>query len=127
MRSPKNARGLHASGLKIIRAFSANDVEKIKKESEGIVIPKSIGLKKRLDILRKSKELNVIVLNINADEYIKKIEEFVSSKKKKENKKKEQHQPKEQKESPEQKAQSSEKQKKEEEDKKKHKVLTTRQ
>ena len=81
-KSPAQVRGLHASGLKIILTFSAKDVEKIKKDKEGIVVPKSIGAKKRLEILRKAKELDLKVLNLNVDETIKKIEDFIGSKKK---------------------------------------------
>src|SRR3989338_5878965 len=82
-KSPAEVKGLHSSGLKMIRVFSADDVKKIKKENEGIIIPKSIGMRRRLEILKKANEAGISVLNLNADESIKKIEEFVSSKKKK--------------------------------------------
>ena len=82
-KSPAEVKGLHSSGLKMIRVFSADDVKKIKKENEGIIIPKSIGMRRRLEILKKANEMGTMVLNLNADESIKKIEEFVSSKKKK--------------------------------------------
>lgn len=124
-KSPKKASGLHASGLKMIMVFSADDVKKIKKENEGVIVPKSLGLKKRLEIFKKSKEFNVAVLNLNVDEHIKKIEEFINSKKKKIVIKKEH--PKEKEAKAEQKAQLSEEQKKEAEDKEKHKALTKRQ
>ena len=82
-KSPAEVKGLHSSGLEMTRVFSADDVKKIKKENEGIIMPKSIGMRKRLEILKKANELSVRVLNLNADESIKKIEEVVSSKKKK--------------------------------------------
>ena len=91
-KSPSKVRGLHAFGLKIVNVSSVNNVAGIKKESEGIVIPKRIGAKKRFEILKKAKELNVKVLNLNVDEHIKKIEEKIESKKKAEAKK---EQPKE--------------------------------
>ena len=82
-KSPAEAKELHSSGLSMVRVFSIEDVQKIKKEHEGIIIPKSIGMKKRYGLLKKALELNVMVLNLNANEIIKKIEEFMSSKKKK--------------------------------------------
>ena len=83
-KSPKKVKGFHSSGLIMVRVFSAADVKNIKKENEGIIIPKNIGMKKRLEILKKSKELGVKTLNLNLDENIKRIEEFINSKKKKE-------------------------------------------
>ena len=81
-KSPRKVKGLHHSGLKMIHVFSASDASKIRKETEGIIIPKSDGMRKRLEILEMAKELKVMVLNINADEHIAKIKDFVSSKKK---------------------------------------------
>ena len=126
-KSPSKVRGLHAFGLKIINVSSADDVAGIKKESEGIVIQKSIGAKKRFEILKKAKELNVKVLNLNVDEHIKKIEEKIESKKKAEAKK---EQPKEaKKEAPQQEPKKIEEDKsgeskKDSEKKDKDKVLT---
>ena len=82
-KSPREAKGLHSSGLKIVGIQSINDLIKIRKESEGAVIAKSVGMKKRIEILKKARELNVKVLNLNVDDHIKKIEDFINSKKKK--------------------------------------------
>ena len=82
-KSPAEVKGLHSSGLAIVRVFSADDVKKIKKENEGIIVPKRIGMKKSLEILKKANELNVKVLNLNTNERIKKIEDFINLKKKK--------------------------------------------
>lgn len=86
-KSPKIVRGLHSSGLRMVNVSSVGDIIKIKKEKEGAVILKSVGMKKRLEILTKSKELNITVLNLNVDEQIKKISDILNSKKKKEAKK----------------------------------------
>ena len=82
-KSPRDAKGLHSSGLKIVGIISINDLIKIRKESEGAVIAKSVGMKKKLEILKKARELNVNILNLNVNEQIKKIEDFINSKKKK--------------------------------------------
>lgn len=80
-KTPVEVRFLHSSGSKIVHVHSAQDIEKI--ENEGVVISKTVGMKKRLEILKKAKELNAAVLNLNADELIRKIEDFINSKKKK--------------------------------------------
>lgn len=97
-KSPAAVRGLHASGLKPVNVFSVDNIGKIKKESEGIIIAKNVGTKKRLEILKKAKELQLQVLNLNIDEQIKKIEDAISSKKKQEAKEAKKEEPKEGKE-----------------------------
>lgn len=81
-KSPSKVLGLHATGLKIVHVHSANDINKIKKEGEGIIISKQVGLKKKAEILKKARELGIIALNLNIDEQLKNIEEFINSKKK---------------------------------------------
>src|SRR3990167_5790376 len=41
-KSPMEVRGLHSSGLKIVRIFSLEDISKIKNGAEGIIISKSV-------------------------------------------------------------------------------------
>ena len=134
-KSPVNVKGLHASGSKTVMVFSVDDIKKIKTESEGIVIAKAVGAKKRLEILKKAKESNIRVLNLNVDEHIKKIEDFINSKKKSEKETKKQatkkEESKEKKEIKEAKQKEAEKQltqeeKQEAEKKEKDKVLTKR-
>ena len=87
-KSPRKVKGLHASGLKIVSISSLDGIKNINKEFEGAVISKSIGTKKRLEILKRAKELGISVLNFDIDVQIKNIEELVNSKKKKESKEK---------------------------------------
>ena len=123
--SPTKVKGLHASGLKMVNVSSLENIKKIKKGSEAIIISKSVGMKKRLEILKKAKELDVKVLNLNVDENIKKIEDFINSKKKVKavEIKKEEKKDKEQKSAMEQKELSDE-EKKEAEKIEKDKLLT---
>lgn len=88
-KSPRKVKGLHSSGLRIVNVSLVDDITKIKKEREGVTISKAVGMKKKLEILKKAKELDVRVLNLNIDEQIKKIENMIGSKKKKEIEKKE--------------------------------------
>lgn len=130
-KSPRDVKDLHASGLKILNVSSINDVKNIKKESEGIVISRSVGMKKRFEILKNAKELGIKVLNLKIDEQIKKIEDFVNSKKKKEAKEPKNEEKKESKDADESKKEDvkekgalTDEQKKEAEKKEKDRVLT---
>ena len=80
-KSPRKVKDMHSSGLRIINVSSINELTKIKKDSEGIVVSQSVGMKKRLVIFKKAKELDIKVLNINVDEHIKKIEKSQDKKK----------------------------------------------
>ena len=88
--SPKKVRGLHGSGLKPILIYSFKDIDKIKKENEGVIIGGSVGLKKRYEILKKLKEIGVKVLNIkDIEKYLKKFEDDLNARKEKKKKLKE--------------------------------------
>ena len=81
-KSPAEVKGLHATGLEMIRVATSEGVSKIKKDTQGIIIPRNVGKRKRLEILKKARELNVKVLHLKIEESIKKIENFMNSKKK---------------------------------------------
>jgi len=130
-KSPRKVRNLHSSGLMIINVASIDNLKEIKRENEGIFIAKNVGIKKRLEIFKKAKELNINVLNLNVDEQIKKIEDSINSKKKQDVKETKKETPKESpikeiKEQKEEKQQSSDETKKEVEKKEKDKILTKR-
>src|SRR3989338_6423449 len=82
-KSPAEVKGLHSSGLEIVNVHSIGEPKKINRDKEGIIVAKATGMKKRLEVFKKAKELNINILNLNIDEQIKKIEDFISSKKKK--------------------------------------------
>ena len=125
-KSPVEVKGLHATGLRMVRVSSPHELDRINK-NEGIIIPKSTGTRKRLEILKKAREMNVPVLNLKSEETIKKIEDFINSKKKKEiieAKKTKKEYAKEAR--AEQQNEMTDEQKKEAEKKEKDKVLTKR-
>jgi len=62
-RSPKAVRGLHPSGLEEVLVFNPSDLERIDKEKLAVRIASSVGMKKRLEIEDKAKELGIKVLN----------------------------------------------------------------
>lgn len=87
--SPKLVRGLSKDGLKKVIVSSIKDLEGIDKK-EGIVISKTVGDRKRKEILTKAKELSLTVLNMDIDKKLKSIDdnmEVRKAKKKKREKK----------------------------------------
>jgi len=80
--SPRSINGLTRQGLKPITITNINDVKKIK-QGEIIVLSRTLGLKKRIVILQKIKEMKLSVLNIkNIDEFLNKAKENFEGKKK---------------------------------------------
>mgnify|MGYP001170870742 CR=1 FL=1 len=83
-RSPKSVRGLYKTGLVQSKISSLKDMERLDSKQSCIIISSSLGNKKRLGILKKAKEKSFVISNIkNTDEFIKKIEEDINSRKKK--------------------------------------------
>jgi len=69
--SPCEVKGLHSSGLEFVIVNSAAALEKIAKDSQGIVIAGSVGDKKKIEILKIALQKKITVLNIkNAAEWI---------------------------------------------------------
>jgi len=127
-RSPKSVRGLSVEGLNVKRVFNEECLKGLDKEKDGVIIASSLGSKKKILLLKKTKEQGIKVLNINVDEYLKRKEE--EQKKKSEEKKKKQEKKKEEKkveekDKLEEKLSDEEKQDKEKEEK--DKLLTKRE
>jgi large subunit ribosomal protein L32e len=61
--SPKLARYLHPSGYNDILVYNVNDLLKLDKDRDAARIGASVGRRKRIQILKKAKELNIKVLN----------------------------------------------------------------
>ncbi len=62
-RQPKEIRGLHPSGYKEVLVKNLKDLEKVDAKKEAIRIASTVGKKKRLEIIKKAKELNIKILN----------------------------------------------------------------
>ena len=60
--SPKAVKGFHPSGFKEVIIFNLKDLEKIK-QGEAVRIAATVGKKKRLEIMKKTEELKLKVLN----------------------------------------------------------------
>ncbi len=61
--SPKLVRGLHPSGYEEVLVYNVKGLEKIDPERQAARIASCVGLKKRLQIEEKAKELNIVILN----------------------------------------------------------------
>ena len=62
-RGPKKVRGLHPSGFEEIRINTVSDLENIDPKTQAVRISSGVGMRKRLQIQEKAKELDVRVLN----------------------------------------------------------------
>jgi large subunit ribosomal protein L32e len=63
-RKPKIIRYLHSSGLIAVKVNNINELEKItNKEDKIVVISSSVGFKKKLEIIKRAKELGVKIAN----------------------------------------------------------------
>lgn len=90
--SPKAVRGMHRLGLKERYVLSVKDMEGMDKKTEGLLVGR-VGIKNKVEILKKALELKVTVLNIKDPQaFISKIEDKLKKnkeeKKSKEDKKK---------------------------------------
>ena len=127
-RSPRKVRYLHKSGLKQELIKSLKDLEGLDPKKYGLIISSSLGKKKKIVILKKAKEFNFNILNVkNPDDYIKKIEDRISAKKKAKTEKKKTTKEKIEKKEQKLSDKVSEEDKKELEKKEKDKILTKKQ
>ncbi len=133
-KSPKLVRGFHRSGLKIKLVNSFKDIENVDKNKEGIIIAKTVGLRKKIELIKKIIENGITILNIrDPKEYLKKIEESLKEKKEEGEKRKQikekkgkEKKVKEKEEKKEELAEKIEKEEKDKEKKEKDKLLTKR-
>ncbi|MHA1832664.1 MAG: 50S ribosomal protein L32e [Candidatus Baldrarchaeia archaeon] len=62
-RSPKVIRGLHPSGFEEVLVYRPEDLEKLDPTKHAVRIAHTVGTRKRLTILEKAEELELVVLN----------------------------------------------------------------
>ena len=82
-RSPRAVRGLDGSGKEMVTITNSKDLEGLDIKKHSLLLSSTLGNKKRIQILKKAKELGLKVLNFkNPDEFVKKVEDILVSKKK---------------------------------------------
>ncbi len=81
--SPRLVRGLNPQGLREVHVFNLEDLSKVQ-PGDGIVIGSTVGVRKKLEILKKVKELKDLnVINVkDVDAFIKSVEDKLLAKKK---------------------------------------------
>ena len=62
-RTPRKYRGLHPSGYKEVLVYRPEDLEGLNPEIHAVRIAGSVGMRKRLLIVEKAKELGLKILN----------------------------------------------------------------
>lgn len=78
--SPKKVRGLTKDGKKVIIVHNLKDLQK----DTDIIISKKVGIKKKIEIIKKAQELGINIINIkNTNTFLKKIEESIKKRKEK--------------------------------------------
>jgi len=133
-RSPVEIRGFHGKGLESVIINNVAELSNVLKD-QGIIVSAKVGLKKRIDILRKAEELKIVVLNLKSDAVLKKADilkemKNVEKKEKTEKKKKtieESLKKAEKKEKDKEKSAETDEDKKKEEKKEKDEVLIHKQ
>ncbi|MDP2750406.1 MAG: 50S ribosomal protein L32e [Nanoarchaeota archaeon] len=131
--SPVIVKGLDQNGLKPILVQNADQLTKINKQTESIIIAK-VGKKNRAEILKKAITLGLKIVNVkNAQESLKTIENAMKERKDKKAKTKEdknkktKEEAKENKKDIEQKLEETDDEKKERDNKEKNRILTKKE
>ncbi|MHA1722644.1 MAG: 50S ribosomal protein L32e [Candidatus Baldrarchaeia archaeon] len=62
-RSPKAVRGLHPSGFEEVIVYRPEDLEELDPTKHAVRIAHTVGTRKRLAILEKAEELELVILN----------------------------------------------------------------
>ncbi len=137
--SPGDVKGLHRSGLMFRVINTPSELAKFDPKIEGIVLGSQVGMKKRVEIIRKALEIKATILNMKEPQkfltetqelFKKKLEDKKKKEAEKEKKKKEQEKAAAEKQKKEEKTVEtvlSEEEKKAEEKKEFDKLLTQKE
>ena len=62
--APKAVRHLHHSGLKIVQVKNLVDLDNINPEKEGVMLAKTTGIRKRIEVIKIALEKKLTILNL---------------------------------------------------------------
>ncbi len=80
-RSPRAVRGLTRQGYPLVVIHSLEEL--LAHKTGPVTIARTLGTKKRLEIVKKAKELKIVFVNLkNPDAFVKGVEERIQAKKK---------------------------------------------
>jgi large subunit ribosomal protein L32e len=79
--SPKAVRGMHHSGMKHVEVSNVKELAKVNPKEEGIII-KSIGMKKKIEIIIEAEKKGIKILNVgDSKKFIANAENKIKSRK----------------------------------------------
>lgn len=78
-RSPVEIRGFHGKGVESVLVYNVADLKNINTD-QGIIIAKTVGTKKRIDIVKKAQELKLLILNVKADKFLDAVQKTKETK-----------------------------------------------
>ncbi len=98
--SPRAVKGLESNGLRGVKVCSVLDMAALDPSKDGAIIASSVGIRKKVGILKEAKQKKIKIINIkDSEKFLKEVEElFKKKKEKKEEKVKEKKKKKEEKE-----------------------------
>jgi len=64
-RSPSLVRGLHPSGLEDVLIHNVKELEMLDPKTQGARIASTVGKRKKIEIIKRSEELGIYLLNIS--------------------------------------------------------------
>ncbi len=64
---PRIVRNLHPTGFEIVHVYRPEDLDKIDPTRQAIMIASTVGLRKRIEIVKKALEKGIKILNITRD------------------------------------------------------------
>lgn len=117
-RMPRKVRGLTTEGLLPVLVENIEQLKKLIAEKHIIILKSSMGIKKRIVVVKEALKKNLKILNVKApDEWLKKVEKVLEEKKSAKEKKKKQKEEKTAEEKATGKKKEEEKKEKEDKDK----------
>ena len=81
-KSPKKVRGLTREGQTFVKINRIRELEGLDAKTHMVVISSAVGLKNKVEIVKKAKELGLKILNVrDAEQFLKKVEAKLKEKK----------------------------------------------
>jgi len=74
--SPKEVKGTSKEGLKQNVIFNPSELSKLNSKIDGAIVSSTVGTKKKMEIIKKAKELGIKVLNWNVDKFLDNFEKM---------------------------------------------------
>ena len=75
-RNPRKVRGLHPSGLNVVHVYNPSMLDEVDPETSAVMIGRTVGRRKRLQIIDRAEELGIRVLNSGVTMAIPESEEY---------------------------------------------------